>query len=140
MNTAGPAGSASVSGTLAYAIPIARALSIVKQIDAGKGSTRVHIGATPFLGIQIGSNSGNGDFTSPGAVVAGVVSGGPAANAGVSPGDVITSIDGRKISSSTSITDAILAKKPGAKVTIRLTDRSGTARSATVTLASGPAQ
>jgi len=69
-----------------------------------------------------------------------VVRGGPAANAGVAPGDVITAIDGRKISSSSSITAAILAKKPGAKVTIRITDRTGAARSATVTLASGPAQ
>ena len=139
MNTAGTSGYASRSGTQAYAIPIARALSIVKQIDAGRNSTRIHIGATPFLGISIGSAS-NGDFTTPGAVVASVVRGGPAANAGVAPGDVITAIDGRAISSSSSITAAILAKKPGAKVTIRITDRTGAARSATVTLASGPAQ
>jgi S1-C subfamily serine protease len=140
MNTAGSTGYATRSGTQAYAIPITRALSIVKQIDAGKGSTRIHIGATPFMGIQIASGSRNGDFTSSGAVVAGVVRGGPAADAGVVPGDVITAIDGRRISSSSSITEAILAKKPGAKVTIRLTDRTGGARSATVTLASGPAQ
>ena len=140
MNTAGTSGYASRSGTQAYAIPIARALSIVKQIEAGRSSTRIHIGATPFLGISIASSSSNGDFTTPGAVVASVVRGGPAANAGVAPGDVITAIDGRAISSSSSITAAILAKKPGAKVTIRITDRTGAARSATVTLASGPAQ
>ena len=139
MNTAGSSGYASRSDTQAYAIPIGRALSIVRQIDAGRGSARIHIGATPFLGISIAS-TGNGDFTSPGAVVASVVRGGPAAAAGVAPGDVITSIDGRRISSSSSITAAILAKKPGAKVTIQLTDRSGGERSATVTLASGPAQ
>lgn len=139
MNTAGSSGHASRSDTQVYAIPIGRALSIVRQIDAGRGSARIHIGATPFLGIQIAS-TGNGDFTSPGAVVASVVRGGPAAVAGVAPGDVITAIDGRRISSSSSITAAILAKKPGAKVTIQLTDRSGAARSATVTLATGPAQ
>ena len=140
MNTAGSSGYASRSSTQAYAIPIGRALSIVRQIDAGRASARIHIGATPFLGIQIASYMRNGDSTSPGALVASVVRGGPAAAAGVAPGDVITAIDGRAISSSSSITAAILAKKPGAKVTIRLTDRSGAARSATVTLASGPAQ
>jgi S1-C subfamily serine protease len=139
MNTAGSSGYASRSGTQAYAIPIGKALSIVRQIDAGRGSTRIHIGATPFLGIQVASTL-NGDFASPGAVVASVVRGGPAATAGVSPGDVITAIDGRAISSSSSIAAVILTKKPGGKVTIRLTDRSGAARSATVTLASGPAQ
>lgn len=140
MNTAGSTGYASRSATLAYAIPIGRALSIVQKIDAGRGSARIHIGATPFLGIQVASYSRNGDFASPGAVVTSVIRGGPAANAGVSPGDVITAIDGRAISSSSSITAALLTKKPGAKVTLRLTDRSGDARSATVTLASGPAQ
>ena len=84
MNTAGSSGYASRSGTRAYAIPIARALSIVKQIDAGRGSTRIHIGETPFLGVQIASVS-NGDFSSPGAVVASVVRGGPAATAGSRP-------------------------------------------------------
>ena len=139
MNTAGSSGNTSRSGTQAYAIPIGRALSIVRQIDAGRSSARIHIGETPFLGISIAYTS-SGSSTSPGAVVASVVRGGPAAVAGVAPGDVITAIDGRAISSSSSITAAILAKKPGAKVTIQLTDRSGAARSATVTLASGPAQ
>ena len=138
MNTAGSGGYSSRSRTQAYAIPIARALSIVKQIDSGKSSPRVHIGATPFLGIQLAPR--NNDSTVPGAVIAGVVRGSPAASAGLSPGDVITAIDGRRVSSSNSISVAILAKKPGAKMTIRITDRTGAARSATVTLVSGPAQ
>ena len=142
MNTAGSTGyvSRSSTDTQAYAIPIGKALSIVRQIDAGRASARIHIGATSFLGIRVAATLRNGDFTSPGAVIAGVVRGSPAASAGISPGDVITAIDGRATSSPSSITKAILAKKPGAKVTIRLTDRSGVARSTTVTLASGPAQ
>ena len=72
-------------------------------------------------------------------MIAGVLRGSPAASAGLSAGDVITAIDGHAISSSSSITTAILAMKPGTKVTIRVTDRSGAPRS-TVTLASGPAQ
>ena len=142
MNTAGSTGYVSrySSDSQAYAIPIAKALSIVRQIEAGRASTRIHIGATSFLGIQVGSSLRNSDSTSSGTVIAGVLRGSPAASAGFSPGDVITAIDGRATSSPNSITAAILAKKPGTKVTIRLTDSSGVERSTTVTLASGPAQ
>lgn len=142
MNTAGSTGyvSRSSAATQAYAIPIAKALSIVRQIDAGRASARVHIGATPFLGVQVASALRNGDFSTPGAVIADVVRGSPAASAGLSRGDVITAIDGHATSSPSSIGAAILAKKPGTKVTIRLTDRSGRARSTVVTLTGGPAQ
>lgn len=64
-----------VSGTQAYAIPIHTALTIAKQIEAGKASTVVHIGATGFLGVSVeasstssgtgsgsGSGSGGGGF------------------------------------------------------------------------------
>ena len=142
MNTAGSTGYVSrySTDTQAYAIPIAKALSIVHQIEAGHASARIHIGATPFLGVRVASALRNSDSTSPGAVIAGVLRGSPAASAGLSPGDVITAIDGHATSSPSSITAAILAKKPGTKVTIRLTDRLGVPRSTTVTLASGPAQ
>jgi S1-C subfamily serine protease len=142
MNTAGSTGYASATSTAtqAYAIPIGKALSIVRQIEAGRASARIHIGATSFLGVQVASALRNGDFSSPGAVIAGVLRGSPAAAAGLSAGDVITAIDGHATSTPSSITAAILAKKPGTKVTIRLTDRSGGAHSTRVILASGPAQ
>ena len=142
MNTAGSTGYVSrySTATQAYAIPIGKALSIVRQIEDGRTSARIHIGATSFLGIQVASALRNSDFTPSGAVIAGVVRGSPAASAGLSPGDVITAIDGHSTSSPNSITAAILAKKPGTKVTIRLTGSTGVARTTTVTLASGPAQ
>ena len=142
MNTAGSTRYVSRSGTAtqAYAIPIARALSIASQIEAGRASSRIHVGATPFLGVQVSSQMRDSDFSTSGAVIGGVVRGSPAASAGLAPGDVIIAIDGRSISSSNSIANAILGKKPGAKVRIRMTDRLGQTRTATVTLASGPAQ
>src|SRR5713226_432192 len=63
-----------------YAIPIAKALTISKQIVSGKSSTTVHIGATAFLGVQVA------DGPSEGATVVGVVRGGPADAAGFLPG------------------------------------------------------
>jgi S1-C subfamily serine protease len=143
MDTAGSTGFVfrSATATQAYAIPVAKALSVAKQIESGQSSTRVHIGSTPFLGIQVATNIGGGGFSSStGAVVAGVMSGGPAASAGLSAGDVITAIDGHAITSPTSITSLLLTKKPGAKVTVTYTDQFGDSHSATVKLASGPAQ
>ena len=88
MNTAGSTGyvSRSSSATQAYAIPIGKALSIVRQIEAGRASARIHIGATSFLGVQVASALRNGDFRSPGAVIAGVLRGSPAASSRTLPG------------------------------------------------------
>jgi S1-C subfamily serine protease len=141
MDTAASSGPAfrSTSATVGYAIPIAKALTIEKQVVSGKATTRVHIGDTPFLGVQVASELGRGPSTA-GAVISGVVSGGPAAAAGLSAGDVITAIDGHAISSSTSITSVLLTKKPGATVKITYQQQLGGAQTATVTLVSGPPQ
>ena len=55
MDTAGSAGATfrSTDATQAYAIPITRALSIASKIVAGTGSTRIHIGETAFMGVQV---------------------------------------------------------------------------------------
>ena len=55
----------SSTATQAYAIPINEAVSIAQQIEAGTTTSDVHIGATAFLGLEIGSSSssnGSGDF------------------------------------------------------------------------------
>jgi len=117
-----------------YAIPIAKAVSVSKQIESGRASTRVHIGATAFLGIQVQS------VTSTGVLVAGVVPGGPADSAGISAGDLITAIDGNSIASPSSLSTYLLTKKPGQTVTVTYMDQGGMSHSVSVTLASGPAQ
>ena len=127
-----------VSASDAYAIPITKAQTIAKQIVSGKASATVHIGPTAFLGIQVQSvGFGNGQS---GAMIAGVVSGGPAAAAGLVPGDVITAINGQAIADPTSIAPLILTMKPGAQVTVTFTDQTGVSQTATVTLGTGPAQ
>ncbi len=140
MDTAGSAGATfrSTSETQAYAIPITKALSIVKKVDAGSGSTRIHIGDTAFMGVQIGREFGGGG--SGGATIAGVTSGGPAAMGGLTPGDVITAINGYHVSSHSSLTSSLLTKKPGDSVTITYSDQSGASHAVKLVLASGPAQ
>jgi S1-C subfamily serine protease len=73
MNTAASSGTGTQSesgqsaAAQAYAIPIDKAESIAKQVEAGQGSSTVHIGATAFLGIETdGSNSGSGSGNSGG--------------------------------------------------------------------------
>jgi S1-C subfamily serine protease len=122
----------------------------------------VHIGATAFLGVQVSSSSsssagstggdgspyggyfGNGygdggSSTVSGAPVAGAVSGSAAAQAGLTQGDVITSVAGQTITSPTGVSSALAQHHPGDKITIGWTDQTGQSHTATVTLGAGPA-
>jgi S1-C subfamily serine protease len=128
--------------TQAFAIPINEALSTASQIEAGDASSTVHIGATGFLGVEVMSSSNaasQGVQTGSGAAVAGFTQGSVAQSAGITAGDVITSVDGQAVSSPTALQAAMEQHHPGDKVTIGWTDQSGQTHSATVTLASGPA-
>jgi S1-C subfamily serine protease len=49
--------SSTATATQAYAIPINEAVSIAQQIESGTTTADVHIGATAFLGLEIGSSS-----------------------------------------------------------------------------------
>jgi S1-C subfamily serine protease len=147
MDTAASSGAGyeAIAATDAYAIPIARAVKIAQEIEAGDASATVHIGGTAFLGVEVeplGSDgSGYGGYRSTpasGALVAGVVSGGPAASAGLTAGDVITAIDGRGVTSPTTISSLIVTMKPGAKITVTYTDQAGGTGTVRVTLGSGP--
>ena len=129
-------GSSNGSATQGYAIPINTALSIADEIEAGHGSSTVHIGATAFLGLAI-ANSGQG--FSQGVEIAGTQPGTPAAAAGIGQGDVITALGGKPVSTGTDITEILVGHHPGDKVSIAWTDAAGQPHTATLTLGSGPA-
>ena len=128
------AASASSDG---YAIPIGKATTITKQIVSGKSSATVHIGATAFMGVQLGNRP---SFAGEGATIVGLVPGGPAAATGLVPGDVITAVAGTAVSGPNDIEPIILARKPGDKVTVTYIDASRQSQTATITLANGPPQ
>ena len=137
----------------AYAIPIDKAESIASQIESGNGSSTVHIGDTAFLGIETtGSSSGSGSDgfggfggfggsgdQGTGVTIAGALSGSPAADAGLTEGDTITSVGGQSVSSATDIQQVLVKYHPGDKISVEWVDQSGQSHSATVTLTSGPA-
>lgn len=117
-----------------YAIPINTAIVIAKQIEAGKSSATVHVGPTAFLGISVAWSDASG------ALIAAVVPGGGAAAAGLTAGDVITSIDGQAVSSPGTLQAALLLQEPGARVSVTYVDTTGASGTATVMLGSGPPQ
>jgi S1-C subfamily serine protease len=51
------------SGNQGYAIPINEATTIAKEIEAGTGSSTVHIGATVFLGVEVAQSTCSSDST-----------------------------------------------------------------------------
>jgi S1-C subfamily serine protease len=89
-------------------------------------------------GYGYGSGDG-GTSTTSGVQIEGALSGSPAASAGLSAGDVITSIGGQSVTSATQMQSIIAAYHPGDKVSMSWTDASGQTQTATVTFASGPA-
>jgi S1-C subfamily serine protease len=129
----------------AYAIPIGEALAIARTIEQGATTATVHSGPTAFLGVEVvppgqqrADLSGPGVLQVGGALLGGTIAGYPAQKAGLVQGDVITVVNGRAITSPTSLTDVLGAYHPGDSVQVQWVDPSGQAHSAEVTLASGP--
>jgi len=73
-------------------------------------------------------------------VVARVIPGLPAASAGMAAGDVIVSINGHAVTSPSGIQALLEPYHPGDRVSISWQDPSGQAHSATLVLATGPAE
>jgi len=122
-----------------FAIPIDRALSVARQIQAGKGSARVHVGPAARLGVEVvGVDALLQPPASAGAVVAGVVPGTPADQAGLQEGDVIVALGGRGIGSPTGLANVMQGHHPGEQVTLGWLDEAGRRQSADVTLVQGP--
>ena len=110
--------------------------------STGSGSGAGGLGGGYGSGSDGGYGYGSGDGgtgTTSGVQIEGALSGSPAASAGLSAGDVITSIGGQSVTSATQMQSIIAAYHPGDKVSISWTDASGQTQTATVTFASGPA-
>ena len=117
-----------------YAIPINKAMSIALQILRGDASATIHIGDTAFLGVEVEANSYGGS----GAVITSVVPGSPADAAGLTPGDLITSVGGRTVSSPAGLTTIVATQNPGARISATYVDQEGMTQTANLALASGP--
>ncbi len=120
-----------VGGAEGYAIPINQALTIAKQIESKTASSTVHIGESAIMGVSITDTTG-------GVGIQQVVSGGPAAQAGLAAGSVITALDGQPTTSTTALTHAMDQHHPGDSVKVTWLDQTGQQHTSTVKLATGP--
>ncbi|MCM6762448.1 S1C family serine protease [Rathayibacter sp. ZW T2_19] len=143
IDTAASSGSADITG---FAIPIATALDIVTQIEAGADTATIEIGYPAFLGVSLSSGAAGSSArgssvagsSAAGAVVGGVIEGTPAAGAGLAAGDVVTAVDGTAVASADALSAALAEREPGETVTLSWTDSAGAAHSAQVVLTEGP--
>jgi S1-C subfamily serine protease len=99
---------------LGFAIPINRARSVAAQL-VNKGSV-----SHAMIGVGLDAVRNASGSPMPGAVVRSVMPGGPAARAGLRPGDRITAVDGQAVSHPAQLT--------------QLVERNGVGRSMEVTL------
>jgi S1-C subfamily serine protease len=126
-------------GGQGFAIPINQALPIAAQIRAGAASSSVHIGDSAMLGVGVTDARGSRGSSTSGVMVRQVLRGGPADQAGLAPGSVITALDGNAIDSANTLTDLLDQHHPGDTVGLTWADPSGQRHTATVVLATGPA-
>jgi putative serine protease PepD len=108
-----------------FAVPIDKSKTVAQTLIAG--GTVKHA----FVGVHIRSVTG-------GARIVSVVSGSPAAKAGLKVGDVITAFAGKTVTSADDITADVSAAKAGQTVTITIR-RSGTTKHVSITLGVQPA-
>jgi putative serine protease PepD len=108
---------------LGFAIPSDQARRIAQELISN--GTASH----GSLGVQLSSDAGG-----PGAAIARVVAGGPAAEAGLPDGVVVTKLDDRVIDGPEALIAAVRSKAPGDTVTLSYVDRSGADQTAEVTL------
>src|SRR6201996_9758277 len=106
-------------------------MGVAGQIRSGAGSNTVHVGPTAFLGLGVSGDGG-------GARVERVVNTGPAGGAGISPGDVITGVDGVPINGATGMREVLVPHHPGDTIAVHYHANEGGDRTANVTLADGP--
>jgi putative serine protease PepD len=110
---------------IGFAVPSNAVRDVLPRLKRGERIVR------PFLGVTTAPANGAG------ATVAGLEPGGPAADAGLLPGDRIVSVGGRRVREPDDVTAAIDGRRPGDQVTI-VVERGGSPRAVDVTLGTRP--
>jgi putative serine protease PepD len=127
--------STSQSGNIGigFAIPVNEARSIADQLIASGKATHPYLGVASRDGVVA-----DGAAKRAGSVLSSVVSGAPAAKAGLKAGDAIIAIDGVPVDGSLSLVAQVRERKVGDQVTLKIV-RDGQSRDVTATLAAKPA-
>ncbi|GBL46505.1 outer membrane stress sensor protease DegS [Sulfuriferula multivorans] len=104
---------------IGFAIPVSLVVQIMDQIIKHGSVTRGWIGVevqdlTPELAESFKLPSTDG------ALIAGILKGGPADLAGIKPGDVLIDVNGKPVKDSTSLLQLIAAQTPGQTAQLKL--------------------
>ena len=126
MNVAASSGGRDIVG---YAIPVHRVERIATAIVAGEQVGDVVLGYDAFLGVELADTS---------TLVAGVLEGTAAAEAGLAAGDTVTAVDGATVATAEELSAALGRHDAGELVTISWTTASGQEQRADVELGNAP--
>ena len=121
---------------IGFAIPGATAVDVVGQLLRNGRATHSYLGVQPDQvtgesAAQLGLDQARG------VVVLSVVEGGPAATAGVRPGDVIVGLDDAAVDTVEDLFGELRQRKPGSQVRLTIV-RDGRRQEVAVTLADRP--
>ncbi|MGN7984183.1 Do family serine endopeptidase [Burkholderia sp. 22313] len=97
---------------IGFAIPVSTARTVLESIITTGSVTRGWIGVepqdvTPEIAESFGLQQKSG------AIVAGVLQGGPADKAGIKPGDILVTVNGEDITDTTKLLNTVAQIKPG---------------------------
>jgi putative serine protease PepD len=96
-----------------FAIPVNQAKRIAEELERTGRATRA------VLGVSLAPRNRTGN----GAVIGEVTPGGPADQAGIRPGEVVTRVDDRLVTNGNELVAAIRDNAPGAQVTLTVDGR-----------------
>jgi serine protease Do len=129
---------------IGFAIPINDAKGLIEQVlKTGKFSVPYlgveYIPLTPDVASEYNLSVSNGAFIAPSsnAGQSSIVSGSPAANAGLQTNDIITQVNGTSINARNSLTSLVEQFQPGNRVTLTVV-RGGKTIKVSVTLGTEP--
>jgi serine protease DegQ len=99
---------------IGFAIPVSTARMVLEQIVKQGQVVRGWIGIeSQDITPELADNFGLG--RSSGAIIAGVVRGGPADKAGMRPGDILLDVEGKKVANTSEMLNLIAQLPPGGK-------------------------
>jgi putative serine protease PepD len=108
-------GGADQSSGVGFAVPIDLVAGELDQLGAGQTVSHAYLGVATTQSTS-----------AAGAAVGSVTAGGPAADAGLKAGDIVTAVDGKKITGTSDLVAAIAAHAPGDRIGLTVSRGSNT--------------
>jgi putative serine protease PepD len=116
---------------IGFAVPSNTVRQVLPGLKLGKTVSHA------WLGVHIDAPSGSSPSTPSGAAITSITTGGPADDAGLQAGDIVTDIDGQRMDDSTDLSTYVNTKAPGDTIAVTV-QRNGQTEKLDVVLADRP--